>query len=104
MSATGSALRAYAGSEHATADRVATHAATGRTAVAALSPTFGIIGAEFLAALGAALDARARAAQRAAVAHRDVAEHTGSADTAYRSADANSATRLAHAGEKELAL
>ncbi|OBC07254.1 type VII secretion target [Gordonia sp. 852002-50395_SCH5434458] len=87
-------LDAYAGTQRAAGHRVAAHAAAGRTDLAALTPTFGVIGAEFLAALSATMQARAERLDAVAVAHDRISTTTMTAAVAYSDADAANASDM----------
>lgn len=88
------ALDAYAGTQQQVARDVGATALRGRSDVGDLSVTFGLIGADFLAATALALDARARRLDDAAARHRAVGTGTTRANTAYRASDTSSAQRL----------
>ena len=88
------ALDAYAGTQRTAGHRVAAHATASRTDLAALTPTFGVIGAEFLAALSATMQARATRLDAIAVAHDRIGTHTTTAAVAYSDADAARASDM----------
>lgn len=81
------ALDVYAVTQRAAEDRVAAHAATSRVALTALTPTFGVIGADFLAALSTTMQARANRLDAQAVTHGRIGTHTSTAADAYSDAD-----------------
>ncbi|QKT06728.1 ESX-1 secretion-associated protein [Gordonia sp. X0973] len=72
--------------------RTAAGAASIRGDAGALVPTFGLIGAEFLAATAEVLDRCAHHLDRTAARHVDIAESTRSGVEAYQGTDA-AATR-----------
>ncbi len=81
-------LSLVAGRQGAAAGLVAQHAAAERLDVAALAPAFGVIGAPFLAALGATMAARASRLDALTLAHTGQAGATPAAAAAYTGADA----------------
>lgn len=95
LSVAPAALDAYSGTQQQIARDVGATALRGRGGIAELSPTFGMIGADFLAATAFALDARSRRLESVAARHRTVGTGSGRAATAYRVTDDGSATRLA---------
>ncbi|WP_431815592.1 type VII secretion target [Gordonia jacobaea] len=88
------ALDAYAGTQRTAGHRVAAHATAGRTDLAALTPTFGVIGADFLAALSATMQARAERLDAIAVAHDRIGTNTTTAAVAYSDADTANASDM----------
>ncbi|GAB40764.1 MULTISPECIES: type VII secretion target [Gordonia] len=87
-------LDAYAGTQRTAEHRVAAHAVASRTDLAALTPTFGVIGAEFLAALSATMQARAERLDAIAGAHDRIGTTTTTAAVAYSDADAANASDM----------
>ncbi|MGV9824468.1 type VII secretion target [Gordonia sp. NPDC003429] len=87
LTATTEFMDGFATAHRAAAARVGAHAASTRVGLESLTPTFGMIGAEFLSALGTALEIRSRRLEQVAAAHRAVAEATRAADTAYATTD-----------------
>lgn len=81
------ALDVYAVTQRATADRVAAHAASSRADLTALTSTFGVIGADFLAALSTTMQARASRLEAQAITHGRIGTHTSTAAAAYSDAD-----------------
>lgn len=77
------------------ASGVATRAAAERVDTGALLPTFGLIGADFLAALADVGAARTAALEALASRHRAAATRTAAAATAYECCDTGVATDLA---------
>lgn len=80
-------LSTVAGRHSAAAGLVAERAGAEKFDAAALAPTFGLIGAPFLAALAATLSARAGRLDALARSHTDQAVGTRAGDLAYRGAD-----------------
>ncbi|WP_040511046.1 type VII secretion target [Gordonia soli] len=87
------ALTDHARSRRSVANTIADHAATLRVDVSALTPTYGVIGADFLAALAHVVDRRARALESAAGRQRTVGERTEQARNSYVATD-DTALRL----------
>ena len=104
------ALTDYARAEHTAADAVAAHATRQRAPVAQLTMTFGVIGADFLAAMGYTLDRRAQNLDAIAARHRSSATGTENAERTYRGTDVANAMALrgtatrAFSGDQELRL
>ena len=73
------------------ADVVAEHAASEAFDAAALLPTFGVIGAGFVAGLADVAAERGRRLQTLAAAHRATAGTVDAADESYRCCDADGA-------------
>ncbi|GAA1481770.1 hypothetical protein GCM10009624_22100 [Gordonia sinesedis] len=95
LSVAPAALDSYSGTQQQIARDIAATALRGRGGIAELSLTFGMIGADFLAATAFALDARSRRLETAAARHRTVGTGSASAATAYRGTDDESGTLLA---------
>jgi len=88
-------LSGVAGAQSAAAGVVTQQAAAERFDAAELVPTFGLIGAPFLAALAAAMSQRAQRLDTAAAAHAGQAVRTVDAASAYIGADAANANGVA---------
>lgn len=88
------ALSGYAHAQHASATDVAGHAARQRSPIGELTMTFGVIGADFLAAMGYTLDRRATTLDEIATRHRDVATGVRDAEQTYTRRDAANAHAL----------
>ncbi|MFT4086997.1 MAG: type VII secretion target [Gordonia sp. (in: high G+C Gram-positive bacteria)] len=84
-------LSTVARTQGAAAGVVAERAAAERLDVGVLTPTFGVIGADFLAALAQTMNSRAAQLDAAAAAHAKIAADTTVADGGYRTADAANA-------------
>ncbi|MFT4044370.1 MAG: type VII secretion target [Gordonia sp. (in: high G+C Gram-positive bacteria)] len=82
-----SVLIGFARAHHDAAQRVGAHTTAADTDTALLTPTFGIIGAEFLATLNLALHSRATRLTQIAATHHELASRLRSADDAYTRAD-----------------
>ncbi|MFW0784333.1 type VII secretion target [Gordonia sp. CPCC 206044] len=80
-------LTTYAAGRLAAADDVGTLATAQRGEIADLAPTFGVIGAEFLAATAHLLQARAHRLDAIAAQHRSLGTRTGDAARGYTDAD-----------------
>lgn len=80
-------LSAYARTQQSAADEVGAAAARQRGEIGELTATFGVIGADFLAATAYVLDQRTRHLDAAARRHHDQASHTDHARAAYTGAD-----------------
>ncbi|MFW0796065.1 type VII secretion target [Gordonia sp. CPCC 205515] len=99
------ALDSYVRAERTAAAVVGDHARTHRGEVGALAGTFGVIGAEFLAATTYVLDAHARTLDALAARHNDQATHTRDAATTYRTGDAGAGAVIGSTrGDQELRL
>lgn len=85
------ALDSYARVQEAAAQRVTAHATRSRRDLTALTPTFGVIGADFLAALSATMQSRAERLDSLAATHGRIGTHTTTAAIAYSDADADAA-------------
>ena len=94
VAVTESALPAIAGRQSTAAGIVADRAVAERLDTAALAPTFGLIGAPFLGALGAAMNARAARLDALAGAHTGQAAATLAGAAAYGAADAAGAVGM----------
>ena len=92
LTASPAALQKYAALQSETTTRLAAHTAS--TDVSVLTPTFGIIGAEFLAALGQALAARRRRLETLTRQHATLSAGTTNAAASYATTDADAARRL----------
>lgn len=79
------AVRTFAADEASTADRLRAH--TTGTDVSPLALTFGLIGAEFLTALGRVLDTRRARLAEVAERHEAISTDATSAASAYTAAD-----------------
>ncbi|MGV9710513.1 type VII secretion target [Gordonia sp. NPDC003424] len=88
------ALETYARAQHFAADAVGTQAARQRGEIGGLATTFGVIGADFLAATAYALDHRAHGLETVARRHADQGDRTRAAEIAYTDDDASSATSI----------
>ncbi|MEE4022434.1 type VII secretion target [Gordonia sp. PKS22-38] len=89
------ALTAYARGQGAAADDVGAQSATQRGEVGELTMSFGVIGADFLAATAYVLDCRSRALDAIAQRHRGQDSTTRAADTRYVDADDRNAAAMA---------
>ncbi|MDL9945928.1 type VII secretion target [Gordonia sp. ABSL11-1] len=99
------ALSAYARAQHVAADELRTQAAHQRGEVGELTPTFGVIGADFLAATAFVLDGRSRRLDTVAARHADQARATRAADDRYTESDDSAAAALrSSAPDRELSL
>ena len=88
------ALSEYARAQHIASGELRAQAAHRRGEVGELTPTFGVIGADFLAATAYVLDDRSRRLDRVADGHRTQAHVTRQADAGYTDADDAGATAL----------
>lgn len=91
VAVTDSSLSQIAGRQSAAAGIVTERAVAERLDTAALTPTFGLIGAPFLAALGAAMNTRAARLDALAGSHTQQAAATVAAAAGYGSTDAANA-------------
>lgn len=100
------ALDTYVRAERNAADAVGVHARRQHGEVGALTTTFGVIGAEFLAATAYVLDHRARNLEVVAARHAAQSEHTRSAAAGYGTSDTGAGATIARAvsGDQELRL
>ncbi|WP_187584834.1 type VII secretion target [Gordonia sp. OPL2] len=99
------ALSTYARAQHAAADELRAQAAHRRGEVGELTPTFGVIGADFLAATAFVLDGRSRRLDTVAGSHADQADATRAADARYtESDDAGAAALRSSVPDRELSL
>lgn len=87
-------LSRYATRQRHAADRIGAQAAVQRGDIADLTMTFGIIGADFLAATAFVLDARAHALDSAATRHADQGSGTRRARSAYTATDHTAARQI----------
>ncbi|MFT4127502.1 MAG: type VII secretion target [Gordonia sp. (in: high G+C Gram-positive bacteria)] len=97
MSVTPAALDTYAAEESTTAARLGIHQAA-TTDVSPLTMTFGVIGAEFLATLGAVLDDRRARLAALAARHEHLAVAGAGAAQTYPETDATAAGELTRSG------
>lgn len=88
-------LSLLAGRQSAAGGLVAGQAAAERFDAAALTPTFGVIGAPFLAAVAAAMSTRAAGLDAAAAGHGAQAAATAAGAAAYLGADAAGSAGMA---------
>ncbi|NDK89903.1 hypothetical protein GYA93_09975 [Gordonia desulfuricans] len=94
------ALHTYAGRQSTTAERVAAHA--GAVDVGPLTMTFGVIGAEFLAALGEVLESRRRRLADVAARHRRIGTETATAAGSYVAADTGAGHTMTRTGAGDI--
>ncbi|MGW0039701.1 type VII secretion target [Gordonia sp. NPDC003376] len=87
------ALNTYAGRQSLAAHRVGAHA--GAVDVGPLTMTFGVIGAEYLAALGELLGSRRRRLSDVTARHTRIGTETTTAANSYVAADTGAARTVA---------
>ncbi|MYR06197.1 hypothetical protein GTV32_07660 [Gordonia sp. SID5947] len=87
-------LTEYARGQRSAAAEIRSHTARQRGEVGELTMTFGVIGAEFLAATAYVLDSRARSLDGAARRHQMQGEHTRDACSRYTDADHRNAAAV----------
>ncbi|WAC54790.1 type VII secretion target [Gordonia sp. SL306] len=97
-------LTAYARGQQSAAAEIRAHTARRRGEVGELTMTFGVIGAEFLAATAYALDSRAHSLDGVAGRHQSQGERSRAARSRYVDTDARSAATVTSAMTPSAAL